>query len=66
MSLHPNDRPNTVREFIKALTGESTSRLRQLTSHGPGSKLEPSEVRLAWIVAGLAFLSLLMTIIHNL
>lgn len=69
MSLHPNDRPNSVREFIKALTGESTSRLRQLTSqtsHGPGVKLEPSEVRLAWTVAGLTFLSLLMTIIHNL
>jgi len=40
LALHPDDRPKNVREFIKALTGESTNRLNQLTS-------KPSEYVLA-------------------
>ena len=69
MALHPNDRPKDVREFIKALTGESTSRLRQLSSRSSSSnngQLGSAEIRLAWIAAGLTFLSLFLTIIHNL
>jgi len=69
MALHPNDRPKDVREFIKALTGESTSRLRQLSSRSSSSnngQLGSDEIRLAWIAAGLTFLSLFLTIIHNL
>ena len=69
MALHPNDRPRDVREFVKALTGETTSRLRQLSNHNGYSNngsLGPAETRLAWTAAGLTFLSLLLTIIHNL
>lgn len=69
MALHPNDRPPTVRDFIKALTGESTSRLRRLseqTAHNIPVRLGSVEASLAWIVGGLTFLSLLLTIIHNL
>jgi serine/threonine-protein kinase len=69
MALHPDDRPKDVRTFIKALTGESTNRLRQynLTASQNGNgKLGAVEARLAWLAAGLTFLSLLLTIIHNL
>jgi serine/threonine-protein kinase len=69
MALHPNDRPKEVREFIKALTGESTNRLHQLGNHAgrnSNGSLGPAETRLAWMAAGLTFLSLLLTIIHNL
>lgn len=69
MALHPNDRPKTVRDFVKALTGESTNRLRQLSGqaliNGNG-RLGSLEVKLAWLAGGLTFLSLLLTIIHNL
>ena len=69
MELHPNDRPRNVREFVKALTGESTSRLRQMSGHTVRSsvrQLGSVETSLAWLAAGLTFLSLLLTIIHNL
>ncbi len=69
MALHPNDRPRDVREFVKALTDESTGRLRHLSSlpaRTNNGQLGSAEIRLAWIAAGLTFLSLFLTIIHNL
>ncbi|MGI6251059.1 MAG: serine/threonine protein kinase [Anaerolineaceae bacterium] len=73
MSLHPDDRPGTVKELIKALTGESTSRLRQVGNGlisernlRPYMAMGPIEWRLIAVAAGLTFLSLLLTLIHNL
>ena len=72
LALHPDDRPKNVREFIKALTGESTNRLNQLTSKpsdlvfGREPSIGPLEKRLLAIAGGLSFLSLLLTLIRNL
>lgn len=72
LALHPDDRPKNVREFIKALTGESTNRLNQLTSKpsdlvfGREPGIGTLEKRLLAIAGGLSFLSLLLTLIRNL
>jgi len=70
MELHPDDRPNNVTTFIKALTGETTGNLRRFGSSysysGFPVKLGKTEVRLSLIAGGLVFLSLLMTLLHNL
>lgn len=70
MELHPDDRPADVRTFMKALTGESTNRLRSTTgvSNGAGRRIRMSdpEWRLIAVAFGLAFLSLLLTLLHNL
>lgn len=70
MELHPDDRPNNVTTFIKALTGETTGNLRRFGSSysysGFPVKLGKTELRLSLIAGGLVFLSLLMTLLHNL
>lgn len=72
LSLHPDDRPKTTREFIKALTGESTNRLNKLASKPQEHSLVREqyfgtlEKRMLAIAGGLSFFSLLMTLIRNL
>ncbi len=70
MELHPDERPRDVTTFIKALTGESTGNLRRFGSSYAYSafpvKLGQNELRLSLIAGGLVFLSLLMTLLHNL
>ncbi|HNY83245.1 MAG TPA: serine/threonine-protein kinase [Anaerolineaceae bacterium] len=72
LSLHPDDRPKNVREFIKALTGESTDRLNQMTSKPAGfayprqTALSQIDKRLLAATGVLTFISLLLTLIRNL
>ncbi len=69
MELHPDDRPPNVRTFLKALTGESTNRLYTAgTTNGSSrrEKVGEPEWRLAAVASGLAFLSLLLTLLLNL
>ncbi|MFZ3070117.1 MAG: serine/threonine-protein kinase [Anaerolineaceae bacterium] len=70
MEMHPDDRPADVRTFMKALTGDSTSRLHAGAGTMNGSKrpvrMGDPEWRLLAIASGLAFLSLLLTLLHNL
>lgn len=70
MELHPDDRPRNVTAFVKALTGETTGNLRRFgssyTYSGLPVKLGNTELRLSLIAGGLVFLSLLMTLLHNL
>ena len=70
MELHPDNRPKDVRTFIKALTGENTDRLQQLSNgtarYTPQPRLGIKEWRLVLTAAGLAFISLLLTLLRNL
>lgn len=73
MALHPDERPGTVKDLVKALTGESTNRLRQISpvaADAPwlaaGTSITKTEWRLAAAAGSLAFLSLLLTLLHNL
>ena len=69
MELHPDDRPADVHTFMKALTGESTGRLHNGISSSNGSarhaRVGEAERRLIAVASSLAFLSLLLTILHN-
>ena len=69
MELHPDDRPGDVHTFMKALTGESTGRLHNGISSSNGSarhaRVGEAERRLIAVASSLAFLSLLLTILHN-
>ncbi len=71
LNLHPNDRPQNVSSLVKALTGESTGALRQVSNvlGQPARPYEPmglTERAMIATVAGLAFLSLLLTLLRNL
>jgi serine/threonine-protein kinase len=69
MGLHPDDRPQNVTSFVKALTGERTENLLRIGGNYARSKtfqLGKIETRLLIIAGGLVFLSLLLTLIHNL
>jgi len=69
MELHPDDRPADVNQLMKALTGESTTTLRNGT---PGSlarhavRIGEIERRLIAVAASLGFLTLLLTLLRNL
>jgi hypothetical protein len=69
MALHPDDRPADVSQFIKALTGETTTSLRNGYSNGSPhrhAKIGTLEQRLIAIAASLGFLTLLLTLLRNL
>ena len=70
MELHPDDRPKNVTTFIKALTGESTGNLRRFGNSYNRSvfpkQLGKTEERLSFIAGGLVFITLLLTLLHNL
>lgn len=69
MELHPNDRPKNAKAFIKALTGESTDHLHMLTGKlqvNHKTRMGRTEVNLALMAGGLAFLTLILTLFHNL
>ncbi|MEA4811543.1 MAG: serine/threonine-protein kinase [Anaerolineaceae bacterium] len=74
MQLHPNDRPKDLRAFMKALTGESTNQLHQiskLSQAGISPELyRPLMGKLEWRLVGAAglfvFISLLLTLLRNL
>ncbi len=68
MELHPNERPKDVKTFLKALTGESTSSLRHMASRvniRDVQGLGNTETFLLYAAGGLAFFSLLLTLIRN-
>lgn len=69
MELHPDDRPGDVHTFMKTLTGESTGRLHNGISSSNGSarhaRVGEAERRLIAVASSLAFLSLLLTILHD-
>ena len=68
MELHPNERPRDVKMFLKALTGETTSKLRHHAgkmSFREEQGLGKTEMILLFSAGGLAFLSLLLTLIRN-
>jgi len=68
MELHPNERPKNVKAFLKALTGETTSSLRHLSSKvsfRSQQGLSKTEMILLYAAGGLTFFSLLLTLIRN-
>ena len=68
MELHPNERPKDVKTFLKALTGESTGSLRHMASRvniREAQGLGQIEMNLLYLVGGLTFFSLLLTLIRN-
>ncbi|HBO33728.1 MAG TPA: serine/threonine protein kinase [Anaerolineaceae bacterium] len=69
MALHPDDRPKNVTVFVKALTGETTGNLHRIGggySRSLQAQLGKTETQLGILAGGLVFLSLLLTLIHNL
>ncbi len=69
MALHPDDRPKDITTFVKALTGETTSNLRRIGgsyNRSLQAQLGKTETQLGLLAGGLVFLSLLLTLIHNL
>jgi len=66
MSLHPSDRPESVREFREALIGDYNPPKRPASR--PPSFTDflrrPTEKTLLWISLGLAFISLIATLMH--
>ena len=72
MSLHPDERPDTAEDFRLFLLGQKeiiTSPLPQLHQQTKKTTLrdlftEPAEQRLSLLVAGMMFLSLLMTLVN--
>ncbi len=71
MQLHPNNRPQSIGVLLKALTGESTANLHQPSNIlGVSSKFSDrigrTERILMGTAASLGFVSLLLTLLHNL
>jgi hypothetical protein len=74
MQLHPNDRPKDIKTFMKALTGESTNQLHQisrlsLAGVAPSAYrplMGKSEWRLVAAAGFFTFISLLLTLLRNL
>ena len=69
MELHPDNRPQNVNAFIKALTGESTDSLLKFSGKSqyiPKPRFGTAEVRLGIAASALVFLSLLLTLLRNL
>lgn len=70
MSLHPDERPDSVEDFRLFLLGQKdiiTSPLPELHQQRPANTLrglltQPTEQALAWVVAGMLLLSLLATL----
>lgn len=70
MSLHPDERPDSVEDFRLFLLGQKdiiTSPLPELHQQRPANTLrglltQPTEQALAWVVAGMLLLSLLTTL----
>lgn len=69
LELHPDDRPKDVHTFIQALNGEGSNRLAQgigaLTGNSSAG-LFSTNWPLVFAAIGLSFLSLLLTLLHNL
>ena len=69
MELHPDNRPQNVNAFIKALTGESTDSLLKFSGKSQyisKPRFGTAEVRLGIAASALVFLSLLLTLLRNL
>lgn len=66
MSLHPADRPESVREFRQALIGDYNPPTRPASRHPSFTDYlrRPTEKTLLWISLGLAFISLIATLMH--
>ena len=70
ISLHPDERPNSIEDFRLFLLGQKdiiTSPLPQLHQHIPTHNLreiltQPTEQALAWVAVGMFLLSLLATL----
>jgi serine/threonine-protein kinase len=66
MSLHPEDRPQSVDEFRNALLGEwnpvTRPRLPQPAPSLADLVSSPTELALIWICAGLILVSLVLTL----
>ena len=69
LELHPDDRPKDVHTFIQALNGGGSNHLAQgigAITGNSGAGLFSSNWPLVFAVIGLSFLSLLLTLLHNL
>jgi len=68
MNLHPEDRPQDIVSFRQALIGDISPTTRPRMIAKPTSAIDiissPIETTLLWVSAGLALLSLVVTLLH--